>query len=71
MNCVVLRVDNKPNTPINVGKNKSLIIETRKKNENVLIKPKIDIEKLLVKIYYRFYFSKRRNLITEYCAFCD
>ena len=37
MNCVVLRVENKPNTAINVDKDKSLIKETRNKNENILL----------------------------------
>ena len=37
MNFVVLRVENKPNTPINVDKDKSLIKETRNKNENILL----------------------------------
>ena len=36
------------------------------------VKQKTDIEKFLVKIYYHYdYFSRRRNLVAECCAFCD
>ena len=90
-NCVSLGVDN---TSVNVGRHNSLIVETRKRNNNIFlmgcpchiahnaakkattafekIVNNFDIEQLLVDIYFHFdYSSKRKNLLVEFCDFCD
>ena len=90
-NCVSLGVDN---TSVNAGRHNSLIVEARKRNNNIFLMGcpchiahnaakkattafekvvnNFDIEQLLVDIYFHFdYSSKHKNLLLEFCDFCD
>lgn len=89
--CVSLAVDN---TSVNVGRHNSVIVEARKKNEDIIlmgcpchvahntaskatnsfvkVANNFDVEQFLVDIYFHFdYSSKRKNLLAEFCEFCD
>ena len=82
------------NTSVNVGRHNSIIVEARKKNEDIIlmgcpchivhrtaskatnsfvkVANNFDVEQFLVDIYFHFdYLSKHKNLLTEFCEFCD